>query len=454
MIEMKRPPLIIPVEIAARELDAKLLLACLAAERRLPTILGCRFDLDLRADQLPRGIRFEKGVTDASYKMFRNLDDLGCTLAACDEEALVYYSDPIYWEVRLSKRSVNFVRHMMAWGPDNVRLWSAWPGSMRMPITATGNPRMDLLLPEFHDLHSKAAAEIRDAFGNFILLNSNFGSVNFYDKSRKTKLDRYIERHNATTFQSHRRSLFRSFLDIVPEIARAFPDVTLVIRPHPAEDHGAWIAASAGLPNVQVIYSGSVLPWLVAAAAVLHNGCTTAVETFLLGAPAIAYRPAVSEDWDIALPNQLSHEASNVEALIALLRNRLAGLLDDEPIRERGNHLLSNFLAPRDGPLASERILDVIEQIPLPARFGLKARARRHFRTIKMRRRRARKLAKMSAQDEALLLAMRQRTFPQLSVDDVQARADALRGVNHRVPSVVVREIYSNIFEIEAGRTG
>ncbi|MBI2255508.1 MAG: hypothetical protein HYU58_12870 [Proteobacteria bacterium] len=449
-----RTPLIIPVEIAARELDAKLLLACLATKRSFPTILGCRFDLDLRADQLPRGIRLEKGVTDASYKMFRNLDDLGYALAACDEEALVYYSDPIYWETRLSERSLRLVRHLMAWGPDNVRLWSAWPGKMQVPVTATGNARMDLLRTEFRGLHRKAAEEIRGAFGDFILLNSNFGSVNFYDRAKKTKLERYIEKHNATTFQAHRQSLFHAFLSIVPEIAHAFPDVTIIVRPHPAEDHRAWTAASAALPNVQVIYSGSVLPWLAGAAAVLHNGCTTAVEAFLLGTPAIAYRPIVSSDWDIALPNQLSHEASSVEGLISLLRDRLSGRLDDEAVQQRGNRLLANVLAPRTGRLASERILDAIENISLPATGGLKTTIRRHLRAINMRRRRAHKLAKMKAEDESLLRAMRKRSFPRLSVEDVQARADALRAASDQVPAVTVREIFENIFEIKAQLAG
>jgi hypothetical protein len=48
--------LIIPVEEQSREFDAKLLLACVAAERGYPAVLGSRRAIHLSATRLPRGI--------------------------------------------------------------------------------------------------------------------------------------------------------------------------------------------------------------------------------------------------------------------------------------------------------------------------------------------------------------------------------------------------------------
>ena len=48
--------LIIPVENQVRELDAKLLLSCVAAERGFPVILGSRAFVHFEVASLPRGV--------------------------------------------------------------------------------------------------------------------------------------------------------------------------------------------------------------------------------------------------------------------------------------------------------------------------------------------------------------------------------------------------------------
>jgi surface carbohydrate biosynthesis protein len=447
-------PLIIPVEIAARELDAKLLLACLSAGSGRPTILGCRFDLDLRADQLPRGVRLEKGMTDASYKMFRNLRDLGYALAAWDEEALVYYSDHAYAETRLSRRSAALLQMMMAWGEDNRRLWARAAQYPGVPIVVTGNARADLLRPEFHKLHSDDAAAIRSAYGDFILINSNFGSVNFYHPGRETKFDRYVTAHRAEGLREHRIALFQAFLKLVPIVARAFPERKIVVRPHPAEDHRPWFAIAAAWPNVKVVHGGSVLPWLAAAAAMIHNGCTTAIESYLLGRPAIAYRPVISEAHDIHLPNGVSHNAFDAESLIGLLAARLDGSLDDRAILQQGDAILSQFITARDGPLAAERILDAVRHLTPPQMSGLGVQARRLHRFLRMRYRRHRKLAALGTKKGRDAAAFRQRNFPNLSAIDLGHRADALRSAWPNLPIVAISQIYPNVYEIVASEGG
>ena len=48
--------IIIPVETQVRELDAKLLLACVAAERGFPVIIGSRAFVHYKVSSIPRGI--------------------------------------------------------------------------------------------------------------------------------------------------------------------------------------------------------------------------------------------------------------------------------------------------------------------------------------------------------------------------------------------------------------
>ena len=52
---------------------------------------------------------------------------------------------------------------------------------------------------------------------------------------------------------------------------------------------------------------GNVVPWLLACSMLIHNGCTTAVEGYILKRPVIAYVPlAGGDDFAIDPPNSVS----------------------------------------------------------------------------------------------------------------------------------------------------
>ena len=54
--------LIVPVENQIRELDAKLLLACVAAERGFPVVLGSRAFIHHQIASFPRGVYLAKSM--------------------------------------------------------------------------------------------------------------------------------------------------------------------------------------------------------------------------------------------------------------------------------------------------------------------------------------------------------------------------------------------------------
>lgn len=442
---------IIPAEIETREFDAKLLLACIAAKRGFTAYVGSRFAVNMAAERLPASIRLEKGVTGRSRKMFRNARDLGHMLMSWDEEGLVYYSRDLYYERRLSQKTMNLVRGLLAWGEDNAETWREWPHYSGTPIAVTGNPRVDLLRPEFRDYYAEPARRLRDRFGDFILINSNFGTVNFFypHLSRFAGDRESMPDEGLDTLAGHRRELFRHFLQMVPAVARAFPDQTIVLRPHPAENSDTWRTACADLPNVRVVLEGAVPPWLLAAKMVIHNGCTTGVEAALLGRPVVAYQPITSERWDIRLPNALSHPVFSTEALIEsigmILSGRSLGSVDSDE-RQR---ILEKHITGLTERFASERIMDAVERLRdegVPHPISL----RRRIRSIRrIRRRRSKKQERLGWKDSPLSLEFKSHSFPPLPVAEVRARVDRLRAVNPIVPALTIEELTTNVFRIE-----
>jgi hypothetical protein len=166
--------------------------------------------------------------------------------------------------------------------------------------------------------------------------------------------------------------VFHSFEDMLPRLAKAFPDRNIVLRPHPSENHDTWRKIAAGIPNVQVIYEGSVIPWLLASELSIHNSCTTGLEGALMGKPALAYRKVRSRTYDSFLPHRVSVNADKFEELTAGIESVFAGsyeapLAHDAAVRAD----VERYIASLDGPPAAERILSRISGLAdLPTSRG------------------------------------------------------------------------------------
>jgi len=446
--------LIIPAEEQSRELDAKLLLGCVAAERGFPVYVGARRDIHLQVTRLPKGIYFAKSFRSMSETMFGILRDLGCEIVACDEEALLRYPDSLYFERRVSPKAYPMVSNLFAWGPDNAALFRRCPSYAGAPIRVTGNPRVDLLRREVRGYFEDEAEAIRRRFGAFFLINTNFGTINHRvpDLSWLKFIEESEDGADTDDYQvattHHRLALFSHFKQLLPELARAFPEVAIVLRPHPLENHEPWKEAAHGYENVHVIHEGAVIPWIVAAKAVIQNNCTTAVESYLLERPVISYLPITSVRLDSPITNAMSHPAHGAEELVALLREILDGKLGPYE-SQRQREIVEHHIAALDGPLASDRIVDALEALEAsgkrpdargPARYA-GAWMYAHLRTLDKNRR------SLIPGDKNNPVYQDQR-FPGLSLDEARARIARFGALLGRFEALRIDQYSRNCFEI------
>jgi surface carbohydrate biosynthesis protein len=359
--------LIIPAESQVRELDAKLLLSCVAAERGFPVFIGSRAFVHFKVDAIARGFYLAKSMRTLSIRMFDILRKLGHEIVAWDEEGLLREPDADYYRWRLSPVTMRQVSHLIAWGSDDARVLNAYPGYNGVPIHITGNPRIDLMRSELRDYYQPQVDRIRERFGNFVLVNTNFSKVNhFY--TNLSPLKTAIEAKDPQKVNSfdvgwghHKLALFDYFQKMLPALCESLSDHTVVLRPHPAENHVPWLAYANRCPNLQIADDGSVVPWLMATKAVIANSCTTQVEAAVLDTPSISYMPVASEEFDHKLPNVLSHQVDSVEGLCDTARSIVSGKLGALNHRVR-RKLLNPHIASLEGPFAADRMVDVLEQ--------------------------------------------------------------------------------------------
>jgi surface carbohydrate biosynthesis protein len=460
--------ILIPVENQVREFDAKLLLACIAAKRGFFAVIGSRREMEFRIASFPRSLYLSKSMTIRSALLFKVAHKVGHNIVAWDEEALVHLPPETYFSDRLSPTAMQYVSHLFAWGQDNVNLWRQYPNLPNgIPIHLTGNPRADMLRPEMRPFFAEDVEHILKEYGNFILINTNFNHVNAFSPDmnlfRPAKKPgetpkfgrgaRGMSREFAEGLRDHKQAVFQDFQQIIPALERLFPDYTIIVRPHPTENQQIYRDIAAQCKRVQVTNEGNVVPWILASKAVIHNCCTTGLEAYVMGVPAISYRATVNDFYDLGfyrLPNLLSHQCFGFEELQSTLKDILAGKLGAADGAER-QELVNQHMVALDGPLACERIVDTCEQIlhdgaerPKPA---LRYRLNRWYmgKGLGLVNR-----YKSYLPGEFNKPAFQRHRYPGISIEDLEARLSRFQHILGYSEKLKIEEISDQIFRISA----
>lgn len=378
--------LLVPIETKAREYHAKLLFSCVAAEAGFGVILGHMNHLNFNLPLLPRGIVFSNNIVRGKDSAFRAWRQMGYTVGAWCEEGVAYRNRASYRSERVSPEAMHQAAVFFAWGDyhaEDVRRAVA-PGD-RARVVPCGNPRLDLLRPGFREFFREAAEKIRSRYGRIVLVNTNFHRFNHFI-GRGAYLRDLRERGSIP--DAERERFFQGWIDFLGKmygafsrmlgaLSRSLPDHTIVLRPHPSENHEAWRRDIAGLPGadadvrerIRVIHEGSVLPWILASDVVIHNSCATGIEAFAMDVPVVAYRPLTSKAYDGFLPNAVSRSVFSEPELV----DQVKAIVDAPSVGRshaaaRRRKAAGRFFSGLDGGLASERMVDTLQGIQNPAR--------------------------------------------------------------------------------------
>lgn len=414
--------LILPVETAARELDAKLLLALRAVDRGVEVTIGNKALLNLDIHKLEPGVYLSHNFNAGRDRIIAIARRLGHKVVAWDEEGVVWLNPASYRERRVSEEAIASLDTIFAWGQEQADALEPALEGLSTRLSITGNPRADLLRPELRTLYAPRAAELHADYGDFILINSNFGWINHAlagkGAGHEDEIEALARRSKfPAVYLRHRFALYGAFTEALPEIARRFPDRRIVVRPHPSESDRGWKAAAEGLSNVTVRYDDELVPWLLAAGHIVHNGCTTAIETAMLGRVAVSFRPFVVEGSEIPQPTAVSLDAFTVEDLLEKLAT--PGLADSLPEALRAR--LEHMVVSTSGPSASERIVEALDAL-YPSRTSPRSSLMRVSGRAQAMWRRTRKLKKRDDPASPANPAYYGHKFPPMGADRIAAR--------------------------------
>jgi surface carbohydrate biosynthesis protein len=369
------PFLYLPVEVAARELDAKLLLAAVAVGAGYEVVIGQKWLMQRNFARMPAGIVLFKTLTAVDAKAMQAAHAAGHRIASIDEEipGLVARNEGLRW---VAPAAVTACDVAFAVGEEHLEalLWKL--PEQRDKYAVVGNPRWDLLRPEFARAHGPEVERIRSEYSRFILINTNLGFTNS-GKGTTEQMVRKLERggkfdrrkpEDAAFLEGHlrlERASLAGIKNLLPRLAAAFPDHRIIVRPHPSENAAPWKAIVAEVPRAETVRQGPAVPWILAADLLIHTYCTTGVEAFALGKPAICFRPAESPVLDNYLSPQINFAVRTPEEVIERATAIIAagdGFAYPAEFRAR----FDRSFAAQSGAFAAERIVEQLSE-----RFGV-----------------------------------------------------------------------------------
>lgn len=366
--------LYLPIEIVERELDAKLLLALEALDRGYTVFIGQYQVLPDIAMKIGRGgFYLYKAMTDyRARKLFLPLRERGIASGALDEEGLIFPSLDYYARTRVGEgESLPVLTRVFTWGDVQANFLSERYGLDSSKLMSSGNPRFDLLRPPYSGIYAERASEIADQFGDFVLVNTNFGPGNYSPKFGMSYHEhmRFFGRVSTAEEEKYYAErtkyfgdLFLTYVDMVRALAKEIFPTKVIVRPHPVEDHERWRRLVLDTPNVQVVFSGSAIDWIVASKCLIHTGCTTGVEAFVLGKTIFRFNPNLRSDMESELPNRLGHDCTRLDELVGRVKTFLLCGVEETQADERQVEYLESWVRNLRGPYSYQRIMDTVDE--------------------------------------------------------------------------------------------
>jgi surface carbohydrate biosynthesis protein len=323
---VKRFPIVyLPVEIRSREFDSKMLIAAALAKRGYSVVVGEQWTIYNNFPRLPPGAVLFKSMNmlhqaamleakGAHHSIFVLEEEL---LAHTQKKAIEGFCVPGIFEIP---------DVMLATGAFEKSVFAELSGG-KVEIEIAGNPRVDFLKPAFRSFFKRGIDTLRAHFGDFILVNTNFGITNSVwrdiDEIKRIFVEsgflRLDDPQSVSAFEdkvAFELANKAGIIAAIEELSRRRPSLNIVVRPHPAEAMGHWKGLSARLPNVQIIREGAHVPWTLACKVLLHTSCTTGFEAAVAGKMSMSLAPRLSWLTESFIYNRLNPVFSDPITLV------------------------------------------------------------------------------------------------------------------------------------------
>lgn len=362
----RRINILFPLETLVRELDYRLALAVKFLKPHHRIFLGGTLHTFRLLSQMEGGLYLGKHLfvdwkNPHGPSAYHLAKARGFSVVHLSEEGAVFMGGEEYSRLELDRQ---LDPNTLARDDDYVATWGEFQASHYRTkrrewddhVRVTGHPRFDLYRPEYRSFYEDRVRNIRERFGNFVLINTNWlfalhpvGPEAIFTPTEGYHAENDAKREWFVALWSRVARTVPAYIELIHRLSIRRKDLNFVFRPHPSDDPRLLRAAFKGVPNVHVIHEGHVVPWILASRLMMHDGCTTGMEGYLLGHPVVSYQPVPDEETNMQLTNLFGircterQEAIDTVLAVANEPDKYAGIVRQTHIPESAHQLFANF---------------------------------------------------------------------------------------------------------------
>lgn len=371
------PVAYISVELKARDMDSRLLIAAEALKRGLQVVYGQQWVINRNFLSMPQGAVLFKTVNEIQASLMLDAANAGHIVAASDEEVMACACEACF-ESGMGPTAAQVLDVFFAQGPQHAATVTRQYPAIAERVRVTGNSRIDLLGAWGRKVYEQEAQQIKNQVGRYVLFNTNFGWINSIWNAREDTKQIAIRSGHLNLDDPKSVAAYEAELDwersnmtelekVLEWMPKGLPGVTAVIRPHPAEDSRYWKTKYGEEPHVIVVEGTPPIPWTLGAEALVHTSCSTGMEAALMDVPALSITPKP----DAALHGYLLANEVNAsvrswqeatEALSALLNTSSGPLTEKSAYDAVLGQYFPNSNSSKSAATIADEILALIEQ--------------------------------------------------------------------------------------------
>ncbi|AIK96939.1 surface carbohydrate biosynthesis protein [Candidatus Odyssella acanthamoebae] len=325
MTIIKKPLFFLPVESTPRELDYKLNIARKLCRHGIDVIIG---NPPFIRDELHyknfKGGFLEKGMNPLpSY--YKSLKEKNIIVYCLSDEGAAHPAFSVTYEPAVE--SLKLAEKVFLWGEFQRKDLIARNSNPDLisRYQVIGYPGLELSLPKYKDYHN--CLRPPSIGKDYILINTNFGSINGHSMEEVLKACPSMSPETLamvkTSYENEKKgfALFRDWLDY---IIQNFPTEHFLLRPHPVEKKENYAAYFGKYKNVTISQAGNANHIIAGAKLVIHNDCTTALQSYLAGMPVISLAKSnidyIHAGWALAFGAQPDSKEQAVDLISHVLR--------------------------------------------------------------------------------------------------------------------------------------
>jgi len=320
----------IEFESYLRDFDYRFLLALDLANKGVDVFFGFVYYFNKFSTFGPLGsLYYAKDCTPEKLNDIRTRKSRGFKNIVLDEEAnSVYQMTPKYLNYRYNKFTIDYIDYSIFGTRYEFEKVTLKYNCDKKSIKCM-NPRFTLY--KDFDLYKKSSEKVKKKYGSFILfpLSGSLEHVLGYEGRQKEieGINILLEKHmdkslnNDDFFDQYiaYEQMNIKLLNLIPLVAREFPNIKFVIRVHPSDANKNPESFLKDHPkNVIFDRSGNITPYILASDFIIHTNCTSGFDAFCAGKETINFvdkEIKIPEEYSDCISQSFGHQVNDLSSL-------------------------------------------------------------------------------------------------------------------------------------------